>query len=253
MAEGSLGGQKIRKALDLTSWEAASELVMAWEARGKISGHVVTVADAVSKFMDDARARHLTDASLAKYSVVLEKQLVPWCENRGLRYLSHLDVQNVAEFRASWKDGAVAAAKKLERLRTFFRFAEDRQWMESNPAKLIRPPKVTLKPTLPFSKDEMERILGACEKYPRKNSLGQDNRARIRAFVLLLRFSGLRLQDAVSLRKDRIKDNKLFLYTQKTGTPVFIPLPVAVVAALTSIRSASDDLLGNVLPFQKQA
>ena len=55
------------------------------------------------------------------------------------------------------------------------------------------------------------------------------------------RTAGLRLQDAVTLRKDRIKDNKLFLYTQKTGTPVFIPLPVAVVAALTSIRPASDD------------
>lgn len=132
MAEGSLGGQKIRRALDLTSWEAASELVMTWEARGRISGHLVTIAEAVSKFMDDARARHLTIASLAKSSVVLEKQLVPWCESRGLKYVSHLDVQTMAEFRASWSDGAVAATKKLERLRTFFRFAEDRHWVQSN-------------------------------------------------------------------------------------------------------------------------
>jgi hypothetical protein len=57
MAEGSLGGQKLRKALDLTSWEAASELLMTCEARGTLSGRVITVPDAVAKFMEDTATR----------------------------------------------------------------------------------------------------------------------------------------------------------------------------------------------------
>ena len=68
-----------------------------------------------------------------------------------------------------------------------------------------------------------------------------DNRARIRAFVLLLRDSGLWLQDAVTLEKIRLRDGNLFLYTQKTGTPVYVPLPPFVAAAILAIRPAGDD------------
>ena len=43
--------------------------------------------------------------------------------------------------------------------------------------------------------------------------------------MLLLRHSGLRIQDAACLERARLNDDKLFLYTQKTGTPVYCPLP----------------------------
>ncbi len=53
--------------------------------------------------------------------------------------------------------------------------------------------------------------------------------------ILLLRHSGLRIGDAVGLRRDMLSDGKLFLYTQKTGTPVRIPLPTHVCEALESL------------------
>jgi hypothetical protein len=34
--QGSLRGEKIRKALDLTSWEAASDLIAQWNGAGEI-------------------------------------------------------------------------------------------------------------------------------------------------------------------------------------------------------------------------
>ncbi len=141
----------------------------------------------------------------------------------------------------TWKDGAISAHKKLERLRAFLSFCVSSKWLDENPAKGVKPPKVTTPPTLPFSDEEMARILKACDQYPRKNSLGLDNRARIKAFVLLLRYSGLRLQDATSLEKVRLQEGALFLYTQKTGTPVYLPLPPHVVEAITTIRPASDE------------
>jgi hypothetical protein len=42
--------------------------------------------------------------------------------------------------------------------------------------------------------------------------------------VLLLRYSDLRIGDAVNLSRERIADEKLYLYTAKTGTPVWCPL-----------------------------
>jgi hypothetical protein len=43
--------------------------------------------------------------------------------------------------------------------------------------------------------------------------------------VLLLRYSGLRIQDAACLERARLNGGKLLLYQQKTGMPVYCPLP----------------------------
>jgi integrase len=59
--------------------------------------------------------------------------------------------------------------------------------------------------------------------------------------VLLLRYSGLRMQDAACLERARLKNGKLFLYTQKTGTPVNCPLPPGVASALNDLPKVHPD------------
>src|SRR5262249_25540283 len=127
-------------------------------------------------------------------------------------------------------DHNLSAMKKLERLRAFFRFCHDSNWIPDNPARKLKNPKITQSPTLPFSKDQVAAIISACQDYPDRR-----NAARVRALVLLLRYSGLRIRDAVTLSQDRIHDGKLFLYTAKTGTAVWCPLPPAVIEALQAI------------------
>src|SRR5262249_29557353 len=55
---------------------------------------------------------------------------------------------------------------------------------------------------------------------------------RLTSLILLLRYSGMRISDAVALSTDKFKGNKLFLYTAKTGTAVYTVLPDSVVKAL---------------------
>jgi integrase len=50
--------------------------------------------------------------------------------------------------------------------------------------------------------------------------------------VLLLRYSGMRIGDAVGLPLDRVEGDRLFLYTQKTGVAVNTVLPNFVLNAL---------------------
>ena len=71
----------------------------------------------------------------------------------------------------------------------------------------------------------MKRILDARDLYP-------GNADRMKTFVLTMRHSGLRIGDTIALKRDWLKGNKLFLHTQKTGTPVYVPLPPAAVEAL---------------------
>ncbi len=54
----------------------------------------------------------------------------------------------------------------------------------------------------------------------------------MRALVLLLRFSGLRISDAINLSAAQVTGDRLFLYTQKTGVPVNLILPDVLSDAL---------------------
>ncbi len=58
--------------------------------------------------------------------------------------------------------------------------------------------------------------------------------------ILLLRYSGMRIGDAVSCSTERMNGNKLLLYTQKTRVPVYCPLPDFVVKALEEITPLSE-------------
>ncbi len=234
--QGSLRGEYVRRSLDLRSWEAASELVRGWEASGQvgvIKPEVPTVSEAVTRFLDDARARHLATETIRKYQNLIERRFVAWCASKGYRLLKQIDVGAMREFRTTWDDGATYATKNLERMRAFFRFCEQARWIERNPAVSVKAPKVKASPTLPFSADEMTRILAACDAYP-------GNADRMKAFVLTMRHSGLRIGDTIALTRDRVKGNKLFLYTQKTGTPVNVPLPPPVVDALKKVAGEGD-------------
>jgi hypothetical protein len=48
-------------------------------------------------------------------------------------------------------------------------------------------------------------------------------------------FARLRIRDAARLTRNRIQRDKLFLYTAKTATPVYDPLPSLVIEALNAI------------------
>jgi integrase len=53
--------------------------------------------------------------------------------------------------------------------------------------------------------------------------------------TLLMRWSGLRISDAVTLERYRLDGNNLLLYQAKTKLPVFVPLPPDVAEALRTV------------------
>lgn len=226
--QGTLRGEKIRRALDITSWEAAQRTVREWESLGGLTGEAVTVETASAKYLKDCEARNLKEATLVLRRRFLERQLIPWCEDKGFRFVGSLGIEELRQFRESWTCEPITALKRLERLRHFFRFVQESGWVKENPARLLHPPKVSTKPTMPFSPEEMGRIVEACGKYPYQPE-------RMKAFVLTLRYSGLRLGDAVGLERSRLEKGRLLLRTAKTGTLVYVPLPPHVGKMLEAL------------------
>jgi integrase len=82
---------------------------------------------------------------------------------------------------------------------------------------------------LPYTDAEMARLVEACYRY-------RGDQDRLRAFVLTMRYSGLRISDMMALHPRELVADCLRLYTTKTGEPVCVPLPPFVVAALTKIE-----------------
>lgn len=234
--DGFLSGRDLRQSLKTRDWQKASDTVREWEARGTIekeSKHEpVTIEQATELFLEDASARELREATLYKYRLLF-RQLQTFAADHGLRYLMELDLERLRKFRASWTEHNLTSRNKLERLRTFLRFCVDAEWITKNHALKLKTPKVTEPPTLPLTRDEVVQILAACQEYPDRL-----NAVRLKALLLLLRYSGLRIRDAVTLSRERISGDKLFLRTMKTGTVVWCPLPPVVIEALKSIPSA---------------
>jgi len=238
---GSLEGVKIRRSLQTRNWQRATEIVRAWEADG-------VAADPSDVSVEQARAAHLADISRRRLSASTERKycllwtrLCAFAQRENITHLRQFDVPSVREFVATWKDGPLTQVKNLERLRAIFRFACDAGWIDSNPAKPLKLPRVNRRPTMPFTREEMDRILAACELYPDQHvHRGLPNAKRVRALILLLRYSGLRIGDAAACEVKRLSGDRLFLYAEKTGVPVYCRLPPFVVKALEEMPRDND-------------
>jgi integrase len=93
-------------------------------------------------------------------------------------------------------------------------------------------------PTDYFTAEEYAQIIDATyrlNEYDERTYDIEKRGLRIRALTELMRWSGLRIRDAVTLECARLVGNKLMLYQAKTGIPVFVPLPAEVADLLRSI------------------
>jgi integrase/recombinase XerD len=215
-------------------WTKANREVQKWEAQERVleRGAPVTLAHAWDSLVADLETR-TSPETVRKYKL-LKRQMTAYAEGRGLMYLRDFTLEVLGNFRTStWKDGPRTAAKKIERLRAFFRFAHDRNWVESNPATKLKPPKVAVCPMLPLTPEQWRGVLTACDTFlAQAPAEGKLNAMRLKALVMVQRYAGLRVTDAVTLTTDKFDGNRLMLYTQKTGVAVYTVLPDAVLRVL---------------------
>ncbi len=236
-----MNGERIHKALGTADWQKAQQIVRDWEAESiLLPGHLsppqrMTLAEGWRRFLADLVARDLHSSTVRKYRL-LSRQMTEFASQHRLRFLQQFDLPALSGFRARWHESPLTRSKKLERLRSFFRFAQESNWVDENPALKLKGPKVSHRPTLPFTHEEMVRILGALDPYVEQTAqCGRNNARRLRSLVLVLRYSGMRIGDVVRLTTDQINGNKLMLYTQKTGVPVNLVLPDFVASWLEAM------------------
>jgi integrase len=109
-------------------------------------------------------------------------------------------------------------------------FCRSSGWIRENPAKSLSRIKVDHRPTDYFEDHEMNALLAATYEI--------EGGERLRLLIELMRWSGLSIQDAITLERSRLnEDDRILLYRQKTGVPVFVALPPDVASLLREHRN----------------
>jgi len=266
--EGMIGGTMVRRGLKTSNWQRASQQIAEAEARGTWEGpeprpqtQGPAIEGAIAGFLTDARSR-LRPPTVKKYEVLLKRERVTgpgrfdvtkhsptlseFAASRALQLLAELNVEMMREFRQYWKDGHLAATKKLERLRSFFGYCVDNGWIDKNPATAVKVPEPTEQeqcPTLPFEDDELRRIYDGLPKYiaeraksGRGRATDSDHLHHFEVLIRLMEHSGLAIGDATRLDTSHVTEDRLFLRRMKTGTRVYVPLPPFVIEALQGLK-----------------
>lgn len=220
--KGTLEGEPYQKSLKTRSFERAEQLKKDIEnGKPKESEKGVSIQHAVDAFLQECESRNLNASTARKYKG-LSNSIRSFAERRKVTLVSELTVELCRDFRASWTLSPRTASKQLERLRAFLNFCVDNDWLTRNPAKKIKLPQIRPNPTLPFSDTELSKVF-------------ENTDERSRVFFRILLHSGLRIIDAAQLRPEKIIDGRLFLHTEKTGVPIFLPLPPDLLADLQQL------------------
>jgi integrase len=246
---GTIGGKSIRRTAKTRSWERAEAELRKIEAAEfppvREADQKMTIKDAVEAFLEDERSRHLASTTTGQSKTLLEQQLVTWAAQQGLFFLDELTAPNLSRFRATWTNAgnnANTARRKHQRLSGFLWFCVRNEWLEKNPARMLKAIRVKQVPTDYFTREEFKRIVDATYAYGDWQG-GHDfhHRAeKLRALILLMRWSGLAIRDAVTLERERLTPgNKLFLYRAKTNVPVYLPLPAELANLLRSLTNSN--------------
>ena len=152
--------------------------------------------------------------------------------------VNSIDVIALDGFRSKRTVKPRTARKEISQMRTFFAWCKVRKWIDDNPAKLLGMPKVNDVATLPFSADEIRRLLDACDQIGSRDSTAVPYiRRRSRALLYALLYSGLRISDVVKLKRSALDESSrhLTLRTKKTDHPIKVQLHPDAVKALVTL------------------
>jgi site-specific recombinase XerD len=218
----------------------------------------IPVKDAIADFLDFTRDGGARASTLAKYQTLMG-QLQAFADWKGLRYLQELGQNAVMEFRRAWEDAdagykrnrtgnggqprwgqqSIATCKRSAKtLRNFFKRGISRKWITEDPTAILRFPKTGTSKSKEDVKylnpAQFTAVLAQCDNVTHMSGY---NKQRVKALILTMRWTGLRISDAVVLKTDSIVGDVLRVRTKKASTDVQMPLHPDLVTALAKLEA----------------
>jgi integrase len=161
-------------------------------------------------------------------------RLKAFMERRKKVAVAEVTFSDLVEFRAGWSEALTTQRRNQEVMKGFFRFCVKSDFIIKTPAADLDPIPEERPKTEPFTREEMDRIFSAVAVLPDEyGRRGQPIADQVRAFILVMRYTGMSIGDTSKLEKaDVDKSGRIRTYRKKTGEDVFAKVPPFVIEAL---------------------
>lgn len=200
----------------------------------------VGIKEAIERYRQIQQTQNgLRESSLRTIKSAMERPLAEFAASKGIKFLDQVTTDLLDEWISTWNLQPSTAACRLSWLRRFFKSAHSRGWIAHDPTLAIAKPKYqTRGVTAPFDLEtEDPKIIEAASHWEdgirnrrQQASVWAANPRTAEALILVLRYTGLRISDAIRFEPRALKKmGDVWVYfhveQQKTGEPVFVPIP----------------------------
>ena len=184
----------------------------------------VSLKDAHTQFIEYLSTRKRARATIVAYGKDIE-QLVIFLTNMGKKTIDEIHRDELDAFLkklASDNYTPKSVSRKINSIKTFFRFIKAAGIITSDPAIEIEHPKYEVKPPRILSKIEYRALRDACR-----------GDVRIYAIVELFLQTGLRIGELAALTLNDIKNSELHISAQEGHAERYVPLNKAASDAIS--------------------
>ena len=216
------------------------------------------VEEAVALYIDDMKTRNQAKLTVSNARSLFQSatnllSLLSWVtqQNSGrqedlrLVWLDQLDGPVLSRWRSEWRGAPLTLRNRWSRVVSFFNWFFRTGRLQRHPCMGLKNFSAQEGTTTPFTAAQFQHLLLAVEKVPLPKNVDRLTRdgwqPRLRALVLTMRWLGLAIADAVSLKRNELvyDDDTGFWCVdtdrQKTGAPVYVPLPQDVYEELIKV------------------
>jgi len=188
----------------------------------------VSFHTALEKFLDHLRSQKRSTATTIAYGSDLE-QLKKHLDERRITQATTVRTEHLetyVEYLATQNYTPKSISRKINSLKTFFKFLHREKIVPENPAHPLTHPKYTTPPPRILTQEEYSKLRDACRLD-----------IRVCAIVEILLQTGMRISELANLRLEDIKKNELFIRPLENNPERSIPLNRQATIAIQNYLS----------------
>jgi site-specific recombinase XerD len=188
----------------------------------------VSFAAAQEKFINHLKSQTRSSATIIAYASDLE-QLRTYMESHRITQVTTVQTEHLQDYiqhLASQSYTPKSISRKINSLKTFFKFLQQQQLIPANPALPLTHPKYETKPPKVLTPEEY-RALRDVSRLD----------IRISAIIELLLQTGMRISELANLHVEDVKKNEVYIRSQENNPARTVPLDRPAVSAVQNYLS----------------
>jgi len=193
-----------------------------------MAGEQTSLSSAHEKFVEYLKSQKRSISTILAYGKDIE-QLVSFLDGKKITQATSITSEHLDQFKEDFIQKGYtlkSISRKINSIKTFFRFLKSKGLVDEDPATAVSHPKYEVKPPRILSKMEYRALRDACRED-----------GRMAAIVELMLQTGIRIGELARLELSNIRENEIYVKPYESQPERTIPLNKAASEALNQYLS----------------